>query len=160
MSSQLRIDQAEAALIAMLEAKMQAAYGSPVQVDSLGDKDFDDDGTLILQPPAIRVRYTGTKFASLRDNSGLTYMAEHVWEVLCFESSLRSKEDERAQTLALVAVALNQLAGARLQLADGSTTPPVKLEGVSLVIAPGAADQSFGISIVVGGPAQFDGPNA
>lgn len=159
--SQMRIDYVEAALIALLQAKMEAAYGAYVQVDSLGGKDFDEEGTLILQPPALRVDFSGLVYQTLRDNSGLTYEAALAFDILCFESSLRSKADERLQTLGLVAVVLNQLAGARLLLADTSLTPPAKLRGVSLVeVASKTVDQAFAVHIAIGGPAQFDGPNA
>jgi hypothetical protein len=81
--------------------------------------------------------------------------------VLCFESSLRSKADERLQILGLVAVALNQLAGARLALADGTRSMPLEIKRVSLVIPDdgGPVDQLFAITVLISGIAQFDGPN-
>ncbi len=82
--------------------------------------------------------------------------------MLCFVSSLRSKADERLQILSLVAVALNQLAGARLALADGSSSMPIEIKDVALVLPNdgGPVDQLFAITIEISGIAQYDGPNA
>lgn len=157
----MRIDYVEAALIALLQAKMTAAFGAPVQVDSLGSKDFNEQGTLILKPPAIRVQFGGAEYDPLHDNQRLTYEAGVPFDILCFESSLRSKADERKQTLALVAIAQNQLAGARLTLQDESRTQPLTMKGVSLVVVESnVVDQAFAITVLVQGVAQFDGSNA
>lgn len=159
--SQFRIDQCEAALITLLSANLPAEYGAQVDVESLGDKDFDDDGRLTLQPPALRVRFAGAKYDNLRDNRRLSYQATLNYEVLCFESSLRSRADERTQTLALVAAVLDQLAGARLLLADGSKTMPIGVTGVALVETDqGPVDQLFSVLVEVEGIAQFNGANA
>lgn len=164
--SQFQIPDVEAALISLLKSVMPAAYGTPaapvlVDIDSIGDKDFNAQGQLALKPPSIRVRFGGAEFNNLRDNQRLTYEAGMPFEVMCFESSLRSKADERLQTLVLVQTTLNQLAGARLALADGSSTMPLTAKGVSPVITEdGPVDQLFAITVLVNGIAQFDGPNA
>jgi phage gp37-like protein len=161
VSSTFRIDYVEAALLALLNTKLAAAYGGKVQIDSLGDKDFDDDGRLVLQPPAVRLRFAGADYENLRDNQRLTYEAAIPFELLCFESSLRSKADERKQTLVLVATVQDQLAGARLVLADGSKTMPIEMKSISLVAAEsGPVDQLFSIIVLVKGIAQFSGSNA
>jgi hypothetical protein len=84
-----------------------------------------------------------------------------MFEVMCFESSLRSKADERLQTLQLVQVVQDQLAGARLALADGTSTMPIELDSVSPVITDsGPVDQLYAIVFAVNGIAQFSGTNA
>ncbi len=159
--SELRIDQVEASLLALLSTALPTAYGAQVQVDSLGDKDFDDDGRLTLQPPSLRVRFAGAQYDNLRDNRRLSYQAKLSYEILCYESSLRSRADERNQTLALVATVLDQVAGARLTLADGSQTMPIGLRGVALVETDqGPVDQLFSVLADVEGIAQFSGVNA
>ena len=161
MSSTFRIDYVEAALLELLQAKLATAYGSPVQIDSLGDKDFDSEGRLVLRPPALRVRFAAADYGDMRDNQRLTYQAKMPFTILCFESSLRSPADERKQTLVLVATVVDQLAGARLQLADGSLTMPVTIKNVSLVdMVEGPVDQHFEVLIEVEGIAQFSGVNA
>lgn len=161
MSSTFRIDYVEAALLAVLNSKLATAYGAKVNIDSLGDKDFDDDGRLVLQPPSVRVRFAAADYENLHDNQRLTYEGGLPFELLCFESSLRSKADERRQTLVLVATVQDQLAGARLALADGSRTMPIEMKSVSLVASEeGPVDQLFSIVVLVKGIAQFSGANA
>lgn len=161
MSSTFRIDYAEAALIALLRQNLASEYSAPVDVESLGSKDFDEDDTLVLDPPAARVRYVGSKFDTLRDNKRLTYQVPHMFEILAFESSARDKADERLQTLQLVAAILDQLAGARLGLQDGTTSMPIAIVSVDLVVTQaGPVDQLFSILIAVEGIAQFSGVNA
>ncbi len=168
MSSTFRIDYVEAALLALLRTSLSAAYAealgtetAPVQIDSLGDTDFDDEGRLALRPPAVRVRFTAAPYDPARDNRRLTYQAHPQFEILCFESSLRGGADERKQTLVLVAVVQDQLSGARLNLADGSKSMPITLGPLRLVeTEQGPVDQLFAQAIEVEGFAQFSGVNA
>jgi phage gp37-like protein len=161
MSSPFRIDYVEAALLLLLNANLAAAYGAKVNIDSLGDKDFDDDGRLILQPPSVRVRFAGADYKNLHDNQRLSYQGAVPFEILCFESSLRSRADERKQTLVLVATVQDQLAGARLALADSTQSMPIAMQSVKLVSTDeGPVDQLFSIVITVEGIAQFSGANA
>lgn len=178
MSSTFRIDYVEAALLALLSANLPNAYGaalpagSPqivmnggqptasIDIDSLGDGDFDEDGQLILQPPSIRLRFLGAD-DDARENQKLTYQTPMIYELLCFESSLRSKADQRNQTLILVSVVRDQLAGARLKLSDGSKTEPIRLVDVRLVDgAANGIDQLFSVQVEIRGFAQFSGANA
>lgn len=167
--SQFQIDQVEAALLTLLTSGMPAAYGTAlslgapqrVDVDSIGDKDFDDSGNLVLRPPALRVQFTTAEYDNLRDNQRLSYEAALAFEVLCFEESLRGKKDQRKQTLVLVDTAQDQLAGARLALADGTSSAPIEIKAVQLVVTDsGPVDQLFAISVIVRGIAQFSGANA
>lgn len=165
--SKVPIDQVEAALLALLNSVMSGAYAAAlgatpqnVDIQSLGDRDFNAEGQLVLSPPSLRVLFAGAKYDKLRDNQRLTYEAGIIFHILCYESSLRSKKDERRQTLVLVATLLDQLAGARLALADGSSTSPIGLESVSLLTEQGAVDQLYDVTVVVNGIAQFSGANA
>jgi hypothetical protein len=164
--SQFTILLAEGALIALFKSVMPAAYGTVdapilIDIDSLGDKDFDAEGQLVLKPPSIRVRFDRTRRDNLRDNQRLSYQAKHSFDVLCFESSLRSKADERKQTLVLAQTVENQIAGARLALADGSSSMPCSLGATYLVAeSSGAVDQLFCVEVIVEGIQQYDGPNA
>jgi hypothetical protein len=169
VSSAFRIDYVEAALLQLLQTVMPAAYGTElgsegpaaVNIDSLGDDDFDEDGQLVLQPPSLRVRFRDDPYNPARDNQRLTYQSHQSYEILCFESSLRSKADQRKQTLVLVSVVLDQLAGARISLADSSKTFPVSVLGVTRVDADGGpVDQLFSILVDIEGFAQFSGVNA
>jgi hypothetical protein len=168
VSTTFRVDYVEAALLDLLNTNLPAAYaaelGVPsasIDIDSLGDDDFNEDGQLILNPPSIRLRFGAAEYGTLRDSRRLTYQAEPQFEVLCFESSLRSKADERKQTLVLVGVVQDQLSGARLDLADGSKSMPITLGRLALVeTEQGPVDQLFSQTIIVEGIAQFSGANA
>ena len=140
---------------------MPTAYGQTVHVDSLGEKDFNEDGALVFQPPALRVLYGDSDYISTQDNKRLTYNCDMNFDILCSESSLRSPADMRRQTLVLVAAVQNQLSGARLQLTDGTTSMPVILRRVQLIVQPGGpVDQFYSLSITAPGIAQFDGANS
>jgi hypothetical protein len=181
--SQFKIDAVEGALIALLNTVMPAAYAlalnpdgvpgpdntviSPppsvkIDVATVNSKDFNAQGQLAIKPPSLRVQFAEAEFSDLRDNQRLTYESGLLFDVLCFESSLRSKADERLQIIGLVDVALNQLAGARLALSDGTSSMPITLKRVSLVIPndDGPVDQLFAITILIKGIAQYNGPNA
>jgi hypothetical protein len=161
MTGLARIDYVEGALIALLKANLPAAYGAPVDIQPIGDKDFDENGRLVLQPPSVRVLFVDAGFSNLRDNLRLTYEAATSFEIWCLQSSRRSLADERVQTLGLVAPVINQLVGARLSLEDGSRTCPATLKRIYLIRQEELpADQVFSIVISFEGPAQFDGPNA
>lgn len=162
MSSQFRIDEVNTALLALLNGVgLSLEYGQPVQVDTLGDRDFDQAGRLVLEPPALRVRFLSATYSNAKDNQRLTYQAKYPFEILCFQSSLRSPDDERNQTLALVACVVDQLAGARLALSDGSLSMPITIDGVELVVTDqGPVDQFYAVRITIEGIAQFSGANA
>lgn len=169
MSTTFRIDYVEAALLQLMRTNLSTAYATelgvdlaPVDIDSLGDEDFNAQGQLVLNPPSVRLRFRGAPYNNLHDSRRLTYQSEPNFELLCFESSLRSKADERKQTLVLTAVATDQLAGARLNLQDGSKSMPITV--VDVVLAEGEdgqpVDQLFAIRFIVEGIAQFSGVNA
>lgn len=167
MSSTFRIDYTDTALLALLRDKLPAAYaielGKPrvaVDIDALGDDDYNEQGQLVMRPPSVRMHFLEAPYQSVHDNQRLTYQAAHIYELLAFESSLRSKSDQRAQTLVLVNVILDQLAGARLDLADGSKAGPIGILGVDLLTTEsGPVDQLYSIKISMDGFAQYSGVN-
>ncbi|QNI34533.1 hypothetical protein H7849_11920 [Alloacidobacterium dinghuense] len=162
LPTKFQVADVEAALLTLLQgSNVSTAYGAAIDVDSIGDKDFLDDGTLTLQPPSIRIRFSGADYNNLRDNQRLSYEASMLFEVMCFEESLRSKADERLQTLQLVQVIQDQLAGARLALVDGSSSAPIELRAVTPIVTDqGPIDQLFSITIAIRGIAQYSGANA
>lgn len=168
MTTAFRIDFVDAALIDLLNKELPTAYAAElgassaaVDIEPLGDDDFNDDGLLVLQPPSLRVRFLGADYDTLKDNQRQTYEGALLWELLCFESSLQSRADQRRQTLVLVSVVLDQLAGARLLLSDGTKTLPISLVDVRLVDgAASGVDQLFSVRISIGGFARFSAVNA
>lgn len=168
MSTAFRIDYVEQALLALLRANLPAAYAAQlglasinVDINGLGDDDFDEEGQLVLQPPSLRVRFMGSPYNPARDNQRLTYQAHIQFEILCFESSLTSKADERRQTLILVGTVQDQLAGTRLKLTDGTVSMPITMQDAVLIEGGGAGvDQLFAVHIEIEGFAQFSAANA
>lgn len=160
MNNLFRIDDVETSLVTLLQTTMTTAYGANVDVDSLGDKDFDDEGTLVLRTPAVRALFLGAPYKPTHDNLRLTYEQSLDYDIFCFEQSLRSKADERLQTLNLVAVLLEQVVGARLTLTNGQRTMPITLRGVNLMAnASGPVDQAYVVSVSIEAIAQFSGVN-
>ena len=169
--SQFMIDQVEGALIALLTTTVPAPYGLsvladgppiPIDVNTVNSQDFNAEGQLAINPPAQRVQFSDAEYGNLRDNQRLTYEAGLLFNIGCFVENLYSKAEERKSMLGLVGVTLNQLAGARLALADGTSSMPIELKRVSLVVNDddGPVTQFFVITVLVKGIAQFNGPNA
>ncbi len=160
MAQQLNIVQVTAALVAMLALRLPVVYQQPVDVREIGGKDFNDAGELILKKVAVRVRFGAGSFAEVRDLTLTTLSATLSYQVVCRHESLRGAEEMRNRSAALMACALDELAGARLTLANGTVAPPILIRSV------GEAQDSFGpvedcyaIGLEFGGTTQFPGHN-
>lgn len=161
MATKVQIHLVERALLALLPARLKISYGRNVSVAPIGGKDFDEDGQLVLKSPAVRLRFASANYADLRDNQRLTSEAELMWDVICFEESLKSQAVERTKTLEMLAIVQDELAGARLLLSPGVYTQPTRLVAVNPVMdAIGPVDQCYALTIAVSGLAQFSGVNA
>jgi hypothetical protein len=102
-----------------------------VNIGSLGDLSTDQNGELIFDPPCARTFFAGTEYADNSDNLALAYDdSSHEIDIWCAAENLTSLEAQRLDTLTLVAQILPVVAGARLVLADGSTTEPVRLRSI------------------------------
>ena len=144
----------EAALQTLLTAQLPG-----VNVDSIGEKDLNDDDQLVFDPPCVRTRHGGTDYKSV-ESQELTYNAAHIMEVWCCAEDLRSKEAQRAATEALLATVLAIVAGARLLLSDGThKSEPIRLVGVTDVYQE-TVGSCYILAIAVPGIAQFPGTNA
>lgn len=161
MASQVHIVDVKDALVALLASTLAGAYGTPVDVKSIGKRDFSDDGAITMRPPAVRVRYAGTDRDPLHDNQRLTYQKKLTFEAWCFDSNKRSAAAERDLCAQLAESVEDQLAGARLNLADGSKTLPITLTNTTpLMDMQDPTDQLYIVEFVVEGLAQYTGANA
>jgi phage gp37-like protein len=161
MSAGFRVDYVESALVQMLTNVVSGQEGQLIDVQTLGKRDFDEDGALVLQPPCLRVIFLGSPFQPMRDNTRLNYQRVSRFEVLSFAESLRGPADQRLQSLALVAIVEDQLAGARLTLADGTVTMPLALEETQIVEFPdGPVPFCYSTRVAIESIAQFSGANA
>jgi hypothetical protein len=152
--SQFLPADAEDAVSALLVANLPT-----LNVGSIAEADINADGQLVFRTPCARTRYAGTQYASLQDNRALNYDCEHMIEVWCAASNLRSKQAQREDTKTLVELVLPQLAGARLAFSDDSTSEPVRsadIHGVEQDIV----GTVYIITVAVPGIAQFPGTYA
>ena len=146
-----------------VQALMKAALGG-VNVGSIGDLNTDENGELVFDPPAARTFYANSRYVANSDSQALTYdETDHQIDIWCAAENLTSLEAQRNDTLALVAKVLPVLAGARIALADGSVSEPVRLMGVTGALQgkSGASVRTvYVIAIEVPGIAQFPGTYA
>ena len=141
-----------------LQALLAASLAG-VNVGSIGDLNTDANGDLIFDPPCARTFFVGMNYADEGDNLALTYdEAEAEIDIWCAAENLSSLEAQRIDTLSLVARILPVIAGAKLSLADGTVSEPVRLVSVvgSLQGKQGAPVATvYTIKVRVPGIAQF-----
>ena len=161
MAQQLNIVDCKDAILALLSATLPVSYGQPVDVREIGGKDFDENGQLVLKKVAVRVRFGQAAYADARDISLTTLSASLYYQVVCRHESLRSNTEARDRSLALTAVVMDQLAGARLQLPDGTKAVPIAIRSVLQAMdGLGPVEDCYAITIEISGTAQFSGVNA
>lgn len=153
-ASQFLPGDTQAALQALLTASL-----ANVNVGSLGDLNTDQNGELVFDPPCARTFFGATDYGESSDNLALCYDdASHEIDIWCAAENLQSLEAQRMDTLSLVAQILPLVAGARLVLADGGATEPIRLKSVvgSLQGRQGAPVATvYTIKVEVPGIAQF-----
>jgi hypothetical protein len=153
--SQFLPNDVEQALVALLKSTLGIT-----DVQPLAEKDFDNNGELIFNPPSARTLFTSTKFRSVGDNTETTYDCEHYFSILGCAENLLSSESQRSDTLTQVTQpTLLQLAGARLTLADGYKSSPTRLLAIDRY-----QEQERGtvyiVTIACPGMSQWPGVNA
>jgi hypothetical protein len=140
VSGQFSVDQVWAGVQSLLADVFQGN----VQVDCIGEKDFNEEGMLTIVPPAARVLFIRQESKPIEDQN-LNYWAEQEYAVLCADSDL--SQDPQAQRTASILIAdqvSGILAGARIALPDGTISAPIELIGITPL--PTA---DFGVAYVV-----------
>ncbi len=127
-----------------------------INVGAISDKDIGDDDQLVLEMPCARQRYVGTEYKNQGDNQWLTYDVSHIFEIWTAAEDLTSKEAQRTATLAIIALVLPLIAGARLMLADTSVTEPVALKSIGK-LPDDIVGQIYIVTIEICAIAQFPG---
>jgi hypothetical protein len=147
-------DDVQTALQALLTTELP-----DVNVGSIGDLTTDENGELIFDPPCARTFFAGSRYGGNGDNLALAYDdTSHEIQIWCAAEDLSSLEAQRLETLKLVSQVLPIVAGAKLALADGTTSEPLRLTNVagSLQGHAGAPVATvYTITIEVPGIAQF-----
>ena len=153
-TGEFAIDLVEDALIALLTAQLV-----DVDVAATAAKDFDDNGNLILNPPSVRTQFAG-ETASSFENQHLNYDVDQNYLVLCLDQDLGPvAQVQRTKSAQLLGTVKHLLIGARLALADGSVSEPVRYVQADPLPVEGIGT-AFVAMFAVGGIANFAGVNA
>jgi len=90
MPTQFKIDDTQAALLALLQAGL-ATYGEKVDVAEISQRDFDADGNLVAAPPAALLLFEMESPQTLmQDTTRTTYQLTQQFAVICGDTDLRS----------------------------------------------------------------------
>ncbi len=144
------------AMIALLQDQL----GNAVDVDAIGDKDFDEQGALTVTPPAARV-FFAEESAQTFETTGENYNAEQQYGVICADEHLGpDPQQQREASLALAGKVSDILVGARIQLAGGGGQSEPLLYRRTTPLPTANTGMAYVVQISVPGIAQFPAPNA
>jgi phage gp37-like protein len=130
-ATQFKIGDVEKALVAKLAADA-GIVALKAQVQGLSSKHFDDQGNIIVNPPAVLVFFEQGQEQMSGDTVRTTYQADYSFCLFCGAADLSSTDNERMSAYALVAAVRAAIAGARLQIDAGvNLTGPVGLAGIT-----------------------------
>ena len=161
MAQSLAIVPTTAALVALLKAFLAAKYDADTDVKEIARGDFNDAGELILKKIAVRVVFGTAQYGEARDVSYTTLSTALQYQVVGRHESLRTREEQRNRALAVAACAVEYLAGARLQLPDGSLAGPILVRSVGPAVdAVGPVEDCYAIVLEISGFSQFPGTYA
>ena len=154
MATQLKPGDVEKAIIAALKANA-AVIASGAQVQGLSSKAWDEQGNIIIVPPAMLVLLDAGVDQPSGDTTRLTYESEYTFSIFCGAADVSSTDNERNSAYALLAICRGAMAGQRLQIDSGANiTFPVRLAGFT----PEQFDYNgvwYSQRVAVGAVAQF-----
>jgi phage gp37-like protein len=139
MPTQLKLADVEQGIITVLKANNPLMALHP-QVQGLSSKDWDDQGNIIINPPAVLILFDGAQDTPTGDNTRLTYDTAYEFSLICGATDLSSTDNERNSVYALLAAVRAAVAGQRIPV-DGNTLPvqpgtasssPVALGGIAM----------------------------
>jgi hypothetical protein len=130
-ATQFKIADVEKSLTLLLAADAGiVAFGA--QVQALSSKDFDEQGNIIVMPPAVLVFFEGGQDSANGDMVRTAYKSEYSFCIFCGAADLSSTDNERNSAYALIAAVRKAVAGARLPLdLAQNKTGPVGLAGIN-----------------------------
>lgn len=134
--------------------------GSVVDVDCIGEHDFDEDGALTIVPPAARVLFLGEVAGAPVETQNRIYNASQAFAVICADVDFGpDPQDQRIKSVQLAGRVKHALTGARLQLAEGSASEPVVYSKTDPV-PTSSTGMAYVAQFLVPGVAQFSAPYA
>ena len=154
MNTGLATDQIWGALSALLTAQMP---GYDVAV--ISERDFNEKGELVMNPPSARVFFAGEAARATSDSQRLSYEVEGRYGVLCADQDLTSIADQAFASARMLAAIKDALCGARLALPTGETTEPVQWLSTDPLPVEGVG-VAYSLAFLVPGLAQFSGVNS
>jgi Domain of unknown function (DUF1834) len=132
MATQFKIADVEQGLLTLLGANA-GIQAITKQVQGLSSKNFDEQGNVLVVPPAVLVFFEGGADTPSGDTVRMTYDAEYSFGIICGAADLSSLDKERSSAYALVAAVRAAVAGQRVQVDGGASSSfPIKLAGVNL----------------------------
>jgi hypothetical protein len=128
-ATQFKVDDVEKSLIALLVADA-GIMAFAAQVQGLSSKHFDDQGNIIVTPPAVLVFLENGQDQARGDITRTTYESDYYFCLFCGAADLSSTDKERSSAYKLVATVRAAVAGKRLQIDGGANlTGPIGLYG-------------------------------
>lgn len=126
MPSQMLTADMETAVANLIKAGLGG--GSGVDVDSIGERDINEEGQLVFRPPCVRTRYAGGNYGPPKENTHTVYDYAPQIEIFCVDEDLRSSQAQREASKRLLDRVKPILAGARIVLSDdGKNSEPIIL---------------------------------
>ncbi|HKV94885.1 MAG TPA: hypothetical protein VJW20_20235 [Candidatus Angelobacter sp.] len=130
-ATQFKIADVEQSLIAALQADA-GIQGLKAQVQGLSSKHFDEQGNIIVLPPAVLVFFEAGKDDGKNDTVRTTYQTDYDFCLFCGAADLTSTDKERTNAYILIATVRAAIAGKRLALDGGDNlSGPVGLNGIT-----------------------------
>jgi hypothetical protein len=111
-----RIDEVEAAVVALLKAKLAGA--GITDIAAITREDFDEEDNIITRVPAARIQFVEEPMKALGDGNYLDYASEQQWIALVGSERASTATAERGSAQEALEEAKNGLAGARLALSS------------------------------------------
>jgi hypothetical protein len=130
-ATQLKLSDVEKGIIALLQANAPLMALKP-QIQGLSSHQWDDQGNIIINPPAVLVLFDAGQDTPTGDTTRLTYDASYEFSLICGATDLSSTDNERNSVYALLAVVRAAIAGQRVSVDGGAaSSSPVTLAGIT-----------------------------
>lgn len=147
-------DQAWQAIADLLTSQLE-----DVDCAVISDKDFNENGEIVMQPPSVRVFFAGEIAKATSDSQRLSYEVDGRYAVMVADIDYSSAANQAMASAALLAQVKSILAGARIVLSGGDVSEPVQWVSTEPQPVEGVG-MAYCLGFIVPGLAQFPGTNA
>lgn len=141
-------------------AELLADQLDGVDVAKIADKDFNDKGEMIMDPPSVRVLFFGEVARSTSDSQRRSYDVIGQYLILVADQDLSGSSANQAEASLKMATRVKPiLAGSRILLSGGDVSEPVTYVSMEQLAVDGVGT-AYALAFEVPGLAQFAGINA